>query len=71
VALTALLNCIVACLFQERRETKEERERRHAAKAAHVQQHRSLVTGILSQRRTNQTLRGKTSFHCPLKFDNR
>ena len=55
---------------QERRETKEEREKRHAVKAAAIEEHRSKVKVHLSRQNANQKLRGKTTFHCPLKFDN-
>ncbi len=55
----------------ERRETREERELRHKQKAAAIQAHRSKVTTRLSRQSSTQKLRGGTSFHCPLKFDNR
>jgi hypothetical protein len=55
----------------ERRETKEEREKRHALKAAAIEAHRSKVKTHLSRQNAMKKLTGASSFHCPLKFDNR
>ncbi len=54
----------------ERRETKEEREKRRAVKTATIEAHRSKVKAHLSRQSAVQKLRGSTTFHCPLKFDN-
>lgn len=51
-------------------ETREEKEARHARKAANVQAHRSKIRAQLSRQSTLEKVKGPTQFHCPLVFDN-